>query len=193
MKKFVTGLSAVLLACAIEIGATSFTAEPYASATSSASSSSNTIEYYFPRAEQDPKTALIDVIDSAKSSLDVAIYSFTDTDIANAMAADKKRGVTVRVVTDKTESGTKYQKAALKILKSAGIPIKINKHSGLMHLKVTIADKIVATTGSFNYTKAAETKNDEVFVVLNDAVTAKDFESEFSTMWADTKAYADYQ
>nr|WP_235550817.1 hypothetical protein [Paenibacillus sp. Soil787] len=47
------------------------------------------------------------------------------------------------MISDKTEAKTKTQDEALKLLGSVGIPIKINKHSGLMHLKVTVADKKV--------------------------------------------------
>jgi phosphatidylserine/phosphatidylglycerophosphate/cardiolipin synthase-like enzyme len=61
-----------------------------------------------------------------------------------------------------------------------------------LYFPVNIIDKATATTGSFNYTKGAETKNDEVFVVLKNATIAKDFDSEFVTMWKDTGAYKNY-
>jgi phosphatidylserine/phosphatidylglycerophosphate/cardiolipin synthase-like enzyme len=63
-----------------------------------------------------------------------------------AIKEAKKRDVVVRIISDKIQSTGKTQDEALKLLGSAGIPMKINKHSGLMHLKVTIADKQVATT-----------------------------------------------
>ena len=150
------------------------------------------VSYYFPRAGQAPAPVLIDLIKSAKASVDMAIYSFSDQDIANVLIADKKRGITVRVISDKTEVKSKYQKTLLATLKKSGIPVKINTHSGLMHLKVTIVDKVTATTGSFNYTNGAETKNDEVFVVLKNAMIAKDFDSEFMTMWSDSGNYKNY-
>jgi phosphatidylserine/phosphatidylglycerophosphate/cardiolipin synthase-like enzyme len=152
-------------------------------------SSGGTVQYYFPRAGQQPKPILIGIINSAKSKLDIAIYSFTDTDIANAIVNAKKRGLTVRLITDQTEAQNSYQKSVLNMLKNAGIPIKINSHAGLMHMKVTIADNSTVTTGSFNYTKAAETENDEVFVVINNAKTAQDFDNEFSQMWNDYNNY----
>ncbi|WP_010501429.1 phospholipase D-like domain-containing protein [Paenibacillus elgii] len=147
------------------------------------------LEFAFTRAEQHPEKALIDVINSAKETLDVAIYSITHPDIVAAIRDAKKRGVAVRVITDKTQSEGKAQGEALKILGSAGIPMKINNHSGLMHLKVTIADKKVVTTGSFNYSKAASTKNDEVLVVIRDNGAAKTFSDEFEKMWNDTEGF----
>jgi phosphatidylserine/phosphatidylglycerophosphate/cardiolipin synthase-like enzyme len=153
------------------------------------STSSNDNQYFFTQAGQHPEKALIDVIDSSKESLDVAIYSITNPDIVSAIKAAKKRGVAVRIITDKTESKGKTEAEALKLLGSAGIPIKINKHSGLMHLKVTIADKQVVTTGSYNYSKAASTTNDEVLMVIHNEDAAKSFSEQFERMWNDTKGF----
>lgn len=148
--------------------------------------SGGSVEYYFPRGGQPAKPALIGILKSAKTSLDMAVYSFTDTDIASAVVADKKRGVAVRVITDSQCAANRYQKTVLSELKAAGIPVKINTHDGLMHLKVSIVDRSVATTGSFNYTKGAENENDEVFVVLRSPKAATDFETQFARMWSDT-------
>lgn len=150
------------------------------------------LQYYFPRADEAPEPVLAGIIGSAKTSVDTAIYSITDKRISDALIAAKERGVAVRVISDKDQSKSKYQKSLLDSLKKAGIPVKLNSHSGIMHLKVTIVDKSVATTGSFNYTKSAETENDEVFVVLRDPAAARDFDTEFSSMWADTKNYSDF-
>jgi phosphatidylserine/phosphatidylglycerophosphate/cardiolipin synthase-like enzyme len=150
----------------------------------------DSVQYYFPRANQDAQKALLHIMDSSAQTLDVAVYSITDGTIASAMVRAKLRGVTVRLLTDSTQSAGKSQKTLLAKIKSAGIPIKTNSHSGLMHLKMTVADKKIATTGSFNYTKSAQKSNDEVFVVLNNAQIATGFDSEFETMWNDTKNYA---
>jgi phosphatidylserine/phosphatidylglycerophosphate/cardiolipin synthase-like enzyme len=151
------------------------------------------VEYYFPRAGQDVQSQLISVINSADKTLDVAIYSFTDSKIGDAIIQANQRGVTVRVITDQEQAAGKTQKSLLKELVQAGIPVKENTHSGLMHLKVTIVDDKIATTGSFNYTKAAENTNDEVFVILRDETAAKDFETEFETMWNDKKRFTDFK
>jgi phosphatidylserine/phosphatidylglycerophosphate/cardiolipin synthase-like enzyme len=150
------------------------------------------VQYYFPRGGQNPEPVLIGLINSAKSSLDIAIYEFTDKNISDAVINAKKRGVTVRVISDKECSSESYQKEVLNALLSAGIPVKINTHSGLMHLKVSIIDNSIATTGSYNYTIAAMDENDEVFVVLNDVKVAQDFDTQFVRMWNDTKDFTNY-
>ena len=76
-------------------------------------------------------------------------------------------------------------------MKNANIPIKENTHSGLMHMKVSIIDNSVVTTGSYNYTQNASTDNDEVLVVIHDSGIASNWDDEFQQMWNDTKEYAD--
>jgi phosphatidylserine/phosphatidylglycerophosphate/cardiolipin synthase-like enzyme len=158
-----------------------------------AAASTSGLEYYFPRAGQHPDQELIGVINSASSTLDIAIYSITKDSIVQAIAAAKARGVTVRIISDKIESANKYQAQELAVLTGDGIPVKINHHSGLMHMKVTIADDSTVTTGSYNYTEAATDENDEVLVIIHDSTVAQNFDNEFQSMWSDTKDYVDYQ
>lgn len=151
--------------------------------------SGSSISVYFPRAGQDAEGKLIEEIGSAKKTLDVTIYSFTDKDVANAIAGDKKRGVTVRMISDKESSGESYQKECLKVVKDAGIPVKVNSHSGIMHLKVSIIDDSAVTTGSYNYTASAQKRNDENLVVISDQTVTGEYEKEFDRMWNDMKNY----
>ncbi|HAH78979.1 MAG TPA: hypothetical protein DCL64_05615 [Ruminococcaceae bacterium] len=151
------------------------------------------VQYYFPRAGQKAQPRLVEVIDSARKDLDVAIYSFTDQGTAEAIERAKRRGVAVRIITDRQQSAGQYQKVLLNRLAADKIPVKVDSHSGIMHLKVTVADGKVATTGSFNYTKSAENANDEVFVVLRDEKVAQDFEAEFTRMWNDAQDYENYK
>lgn len=150
----------------------------------------SSVSVYFPRAGQDAEGKLIQEIGSAEKTLDVAIYSFTDKKVAKAIADDQERGVAVRMISDKECSGTSSQKACLKIVKEAGIPVKINSHSGIMHLKVSIIDGLSVTTGSYNYTVSAQEKNDENLVVIANETVAGEYEEEFDRMWNDAKNYS---
>lgn len=145
------------------------------------------VEWTFVGADQEK--LLIDVIKSAKSTLDIAIYSLTDPEIVAAIKDAKKRGVNVRIITDKTQAAGKAQTEALKLLGSSGIPIKLNIHSGLMHIKMTISDNKVGTTGSFNYSKAASESNDEILMAVRNPDVAKNFAAQFDKMWKDTKRF----
>lgn len=151
------------------------------------------IEWAFTKADQHPEEKLINLIASAKQTLDIAIYSFTKEEIAQAIIDAHKRGVAVRVITDHDSSSNKSQKANLKKVSQAGIPIKEDSHSGLMHLKITIADKETVTTGSYNYTNAASTKNDEVLLIIHDKKMAEQWAEQFEKMWQDNKSYNTYK
>jgi phosphatidylserine/phosphatidylglycerophosphate/cardiolipin synthase-like enzyme len=172
-----------------ETGALSSAASPI----QSDSSQAGRICCFFPRDGQKAQNELIRVIQSADKNLDIAIYSFTDQSVAEEIVKAKKRGVSVRLISDREQSDGKYQKSVLEKLTQAGIPIRTDSHAGIMHLKVTIADSKIATTGSYNYTKSAEQKNDEVFVTLNDPKIASGFEKEFNRMWNDQDNFADYR
>ncbi|SMC17438.1 PLD-like domain-containing protein [Clostridium acidisoli DSM 12555] len=150
------------------------------------------LQYYFTKANQHPDEQLIKVINSSKSTLDIAIYSLTKKSIVNAIIQAKDRKVNVRIMTDKIESKSKAEVKELALLQKDNIPIKANSHPGLLHIKMTIADKNIATTGSYNYTENASTKNDEILVIINDSKVAEGFDSEFENMWNDTKDYEDY-
>lgn len=152
----------------------------------------NQLQYYFSQPNHDTDQDLIKVINSAKSNLDIAIYSLTKSDIVDAIIAAKNRGVNVRIITDKQESKSKSEKAELTVLSDDNIPIKINEHSGLMHLKVTIADKAIVTTGSYNYTNGATYENDEVLVVIDNQNIAQDWDKKFESMWDDNKKFSNY-
>lgn len=161
--------------------------------TSFQDSSQTQIKYLFSGEGQRPDKELISLINSAKSSVDIAIYSITKKNIVNAIITAANRGIKVRVISDNECSQNKYQQAALYKILKAGIVIKVNTHRGLMHLKVTLVDNRYVTTGSYNYTDSATYNNDEVFIILKDSNIALDFEKEFNRMWTDTSKFKLYK
>jgi phosphatidylserine/phosphatidylglycerophosphate/cardiolipin synthase-like enzyme len=152
----------------------------------------NNIETYFTRKDGNLDQILIKEMNAAQKNLNVAIYSLTKEDIGNSILHAKKMGVDVKVITDKQEAGSKSQKAILDKFKENNIPVKINSHPGLMHLKVSIIDDKTVTGGSFNYTVNATKENDENLIIMRDSSIVKEYSTEFNTMWDDTKNYSNY-
>ncbi len=96
-------------------------------------------------------TKLVALIDTAKTSVDVADYDFDLLDVADALARARGRGATVRMVTD-TDTLTNKDaavQAAFKRLRDAGIPIVDDKRQPIMHNKFTVVDKEWVETGSW--------------------------------------------
>ncbi len=147
------------------------------------------IEAYFSKQGQHPEVALNNLIGSSTKTLDIAIYSLTYPTTVKAITDAKKRGVAVRVVSDKTQAAGKSQTVAIDTLLLNNIPVKIDNHSGLMHLKMTIVDSQVATTGSYNYSAAATNDNDEILVIIYDVTFAQLCLGEFNRMWNDNAHY----
>jgi len=124
---------------------------------------------------------LIRFITNAKSSLDIAIYSITHTGISQAIIDAKNRGITVRMVVDKSES--KGNSSQVANLVSAGIPLKIGNFSGIMHNKFTIVDGAFLETGSYNYTNNATANNGENQLYLNDVGVISRFQADFEQIF----------
>ena len=150
------------------------------------------MNYYFSKGNNLISHHIIDLINSAQKSIDIAIYSLTKKEIVAAIINAKNRGVEVRLITDRRESQTPYEKKQLILLKNNNIPIKINSHSGLMHLKITIVDSNFIVFGSYNYTDAATYDNDEIIAIINDKTIAIDFKNYFENLWSNSKRFYDW-
>lgn len=108
---------------------------------------------------------VVDAIRNSTRSIDVAIYHLTHPDIAKAIADAHRRRVTVRVVMDDSQSQATYSGATY--LHNRDVDVRIWKPA-MMHHKFVIIDKKYVITGSFNYTKSADTSNAENLVRIAD-------------------------
>ncbi len=115
--------------------------------------------------------AIVDAIHSAKNEVLVQAYSFTSAFIAKALVDAHKRGVQVQIILDRSQETKQYGSADFTA--HAGIPTYIDAAHGIAHNKVMVIDKAVVITGSFNFTKAAETNNAENLLVIRSKVLAK--------------------
>jgi phosphatidylserine/phosphatidylglycerophosphate/cardiolipin synthase-like enzyme len=114
--------------------------------------------------------ACVAAIATAKKSIYVQAYSFTSAPIAAALVEAKKRGVKIEAVLDKSQRGEKYTEADF--IAHHDIPTFIDAKHAIAHNKVMVIDEAVVITGSFNFTKAAETSNAENMLVIHDAKLA---------------------
>jgi phosphatidylserine/phosphatidylglycerophosphate/cardiolipin synthase-like enzyme len=124
---------------------------------------------------------LINLINRANRSVYVAVYSFTRDSLATALISAKERGVEVRVVIERErayEQGSEYPR-----LKSAGVDVRLDGNPNLMHHKFMVIDGYIVVTGSYNWSSAAEERNDENVVVIFDKDVAQRFVQEFERVW----------
>ena len=126
---------------------------------------------------------IIYLINHAHKSVDVAMFSFTNRHIANALINAYGRGVKVRVVMDDGEGRSRFSVG--RYLAYYGIPVKYEKGlgGGLMHNKYAIIDDRIVITGSYNWTYSAEKRNSENLIVLFSPSTARSYERNFWKLW----------
>ncbi|MCC6141893.1 MAG: hypothetical protein IT389_14900 [Nitrospira sp.] len=143
--------------------------------------------YYAP--EDEPLTKLSKIYEQAARSIYVAVYGLTSPLAVKGLVDAKKRGVDVRVITDRERLEDRKQKTAVETLHLAGIPILVNRHDGLMHLKQVVIDDEINASGSMNHTGSGNRYNDERLDVIHDhAITAKAREK-FLAMWQDEQRF----
>ena len=132
--------------------------------------------------------AVVSALDSAKKTILVQAYSFTSAPIAKALVEAKKRGVNVQVILDKSQRTEKYSGATF--LANGGIPVFIDADHRIAHNKVMIIDGQTVITGSFNFTKSAETGNAEnVLLILHAPELAKRYGDNWKEHLAHSKKY----
>ena len=123
-------------------------------------------------------------IQSAKKSLDVAIYDITHVKIAHELLVASKR-IPVRVIVDLREA--KGVHTLVPLLIKGGIPVRIGNQRGIMHNKFTVLDNQWVETGSFNYTNNASDKNNENQLYLNNPKVVEQYRKRFAEIWEKAK------
>ena len=110
-------------------------------------------------------------IAEAKSSVYVQAYTLSSAGIINQLIAAKARGVDVRAVLDSTNFSE--NKTTAQSLTSAGIDVVKDPISGIAHNKILIIDKTQVITGSYNFSEAADKRNAENAIFIQDAKIAE--------------------
>lgn len=161
---------------------------------STTSSSSDWYQLYFtnPQYPDNPAnhhggidTHLVDLMNSATKTIDVADYDFDLSDVADAMARAEQRGVRVRMVTDTDTltSSNKAVQAAFATLKQVKIPIVDDQREAIMHDKFTVVDGEWVSTGSWNYTDGDTYHLNNNMIVIHSAELADNYTNEFEKMF----------
>jgi phosphatidylserine/phosphatidylglycerophosphate/cardiolipin synthase-like enzyme len=121
------------------------------------------------------------LLEQAKRSADLCVYSITDDRIAQSVIQTHRRGIAVRVITDDEKArdlGSDVVQFA-----HAGIPVLVDDSPFFMHHKFAIFDDDVILTGSYNWTRGAADNNQENLILSNDRRLTTAFRKEFDRLW----------
>lgn len=145
------------------------------------------IEVYFTQTDVNIEQQLIDRIQAAQSTIDIASFEFNLDPVADALIAAHERGVQVRWVTDDEyglheddESGH----GQFARMQAAGIEVRDDDRSALMHNKFWIFDGAITWTGSTNITHNGTQRNNNNVIVFDSPEIAAIYQREFDEMWA---------
>lgn len=140
-----------------------------------------------------------ELLGAAQHTIDVAMYSFSDTQTQTALIAAAARGVSVRMIFETANEDRKDPAGTLSAkLEDAGIDVRyVNK---IMHHKFAIIDgprtdmdrafSGTLTTGSGNWSYSAGTNYDEntMFLTGSDELMFR-YQQEFNTLWDNSRDF----
>lgn len=140
---------------------------------------------------------------SASNSIDLALFVFSDQDIANTLKNESLQGVKIRALID-PNFAYQYYSEGLDLLglalpnkckyeknnnpwqqpiETVGIP---NLAQGdKLHHKFGIVDNYTIITGSHNWSNAANNLNDETLLIIYNPLIAQHFRREFDYLYRD--------
>jgi len=111
-------------------------------------------------------TKILDLINSASHSLQIAMFTFTHPVLTQALINAKNRGVDVKLAID-FQSKKNTSNKVIKRLKKENVDILFNHDIKLCHHKYILLDNKTLICGSANWTKAAFNKNYDCFLILH--------------------------
>ena len=133
-------------------------------------------------------------IAKAQRTISVQAYQLTEPHITQALIDAKERGVSVRLIVDKT--APKERNGETITLANAGIPTWVDYKPRIAHNKVIVIDAGLPDAevlqGSFNWTTNAALHNSENLLVMRDAALASAYETNFENrleLSADLNSY----
>jgi phosphatidylserine/phosphatidylglycerophosphate/cardiolipin synthase-like enzyme len=122
--------------------------------------------------------SLAPVMSGAEESIYFLAFSFTSNDLGDIVRAKAEEGVDIRGVMDdeqiRSNQGTEFDP-----FRQAGLDVLIDGIDGQMHHKVFIIDEKIVVFGSYNFSQAAEERNDENLLIVHHEGIAEQFMKEF--------------
>ena len=136
-----------------------------------------------PQGQGGPDGPLVEAIDAAHLSVDVAAYSISLNSVRNALLRAHDRGVTVRMVMESTN----MDRSDVQLLLEGGVPIIGDDRPGLMHDKFMVIDRSEVWLGSMNFTDSGTYEDNNNMIRIHSTKIAENYSVEFNEMFEDNK------
>ena len=127
------------------------------------------------------ESEICSLIKNAKSEILVSAFYLTNQNVANSLVLAKNNGAKIFIVLDSV--GASNPKSKHKILRNAGIKLKVENYGGKNHEKNILIDNKILITGSANFSKSGYTRNDENTLIITDSAIAKSYREHFFKLY----------
>jgi mitochondrial cardiolipin hydrolase len=132
-----------------------------------------------------PGSACLDrlllLIEGARATLDVCVFTITDDRIARALVDAHHRGKKIRIITDDEKSfdlGSDVERFT-----GVGLEVRLDRSPAHMHHKFVLIDRALLATGSYNWTRSAADFNHENLLVSDDRRHVEPYNKVFDELW----------
>ncbi|MFN3485111.1 MAG: phospholipase D-like domain-containing protein [Planctomycetota bacterium] len=126
-------------------------------------------------------------IGRARVEILVAMFHMTSERLAEALAARRRAGVSVRILLDAAQA----QEGWVERLRALGLDVRRVIPRGdertRFHHKYAVFDATLVATGSYNWTVGADRFNHENIVLLREESVARAFREDFERTWRDVE------
>jgi phosphatidylserine/phosphatidylglycerophosphate/cardiolipin synthase-like enzyme len=130
------------------------------------------------------RAALINFINSAKSSLIIEAEEMYDSAVEQTIASAGQRGVAVQVILPSPKSGSSDSNASgIAAIKAGGAQVKEDPQL-YMHAKMMVADGTRAYVGSENFSSQSLDNNRELGLLMSDQNVLSTLEQTFQSDWS---------
>jgi hypothetical protein len=129
------------------------------------------------------KDTILKTIISSEETIDIAAFTFTAGDIAEALYNAKERGVKIRIIIDQRQDKMRYP--VLEFLKEEGFDLQFLKGNigGSMNNSFAIFDGKLLVTGSYNWTEYAEKFNYENAIFIDESEVIGKYKKEYESLY----------
>ncbi len=128
--------------------------------------------------------AITETLKKAKRKALICVFTISDNRIVDAIKEMQLNGVDIKVISDNDK---RYDRGNdVEYIAGLGIKVRLDTTHAHMHHKFAVIDDKITITGSYNWTRSAETMNYENILLTDDKDVAKAYSKEFRKLWEQT-------
>jgi phosphatidylserine/phosphatidylglycerophosphate/cardiolipin synthase-like enzyme len=129
--------------------------------------------------------AITETLRSAKNNVEICVFTISDNRIVDTLKDLFYSGITIKIISDNDK---RYDTGNdIDYLADLGIQIKLDTTTAHMHHKFAVIDEKYTITGSYNWTRSAESENYENVLITDNKDVAKAYNKEFNKLWKITE------